>query len=213
MPLAGTLALIATLCNFVPYIGAISGAVPAVLVALGQGGACVRGRGLFLVVQGFEGNVVAPLVQRRTVELPPVLTIFSQTIFGSLFGPLGLVLATPIAAALMVAVRIVYVEGVLGEPPSCRNPLSMPSFARPTSRFFISHRLRLHYVEWGDPDAPPLLLLHGGRDHCRNWDWVAARLLRPYPRHRARPARPRRQRVVARRQLHDARPISTTWRS
>ncbi|MGE0628081.1 MAG: alpha/beta fold hydrolase [Hyphomicrobiaceae bacterium] len=46
----------------------------------------------------------------------------------------------------------------------------------PTSRTFISQRLRLHYVEWGDPDAPPLVLLHGGRDHCRSWDWVARRL-------------------------------------
>ncbi len=46
----------------------------------------------------------------------------------------------------------------------------------PTSRFFVSQRLRLHYVDWGNPDAPPLLLLHGGRDHCRTWDWVAARL-------------------------------------
>ena len=46
----------------------------------------------------------------------------------------------------------------------------------PTSRTFFSQRLRLHYVDWGNPDAPPLLLVHGGRDHCRNWDWVARRL-------------------------------------
>ncbi|MGE0419524.1 MAG: alpha/beta fold hydrolase [Acetobacteraceae bacterium] len=45
--------------------------------------------------------------------------------------------------------------------------------AGPTSRVFFSQRLRLHYVDWGNPDAPPLLLIHGGRDHCRNWDWVA----------------------------------------
>jgi pimeloyl-ACP methyl ester carboxylesterase len=45
--------------------------------------------------------------------------------------------------------------------------------AGPTSRIYFSQRLRLHYVDWGNPDAPPLLLLHGGRDHCRNWDWVA----------------------------------------
>ncbi|MFM9976549.1 MAG: alpha/beta fold hydrolase [Sphingomonadaceae bacterium] len=46
----------------------------------------------------------------------------------------------------------------------------------PTSRSFVSQRLRLHYVDWGNPAAPPLLLLHGGRDHCRNWDWVAEQL-------------------------------------
>ena len=41
---------------------------------------------------------------------------------------------------------------------------------------FFSQRLRLHYVDWGNPEAPPLLLVHGGRDHCRNWDWVAQAL-------------------------------------
>jgi pimeloyl-ACP methyl ester carboxylesterase len=46
----------------------------------------------------------------------------------------------------------------------------------PTSHFYFSQRLRLHYVDWGNGDAPPLLLVHGGQDHCRNWDWVAQRL-------------------------------------
>ena len=46
----------------------------------------------------------------------------------------------------------------------------------PASRIYFSQRLRLHYVDWGNPSAPPLLLVHGGRDHCRNWDWVARRL-------------------------------------
>jgi pimeloyl-ACP methyl ester carboxylesterase len=48
----------------------------------------------------------------------------------------------------------------------------------PTSHTFISQRLKLHYVDWGNASAPPLLLIHGGRDHCRSWDWVA-RELRP----------------------------------
>lgn len=46
----------------------------------------------------------------------------------------------------------------------------------PTSRTYFSQRLRLHYVDWGNSDAPPLVLVHGTRDHCRNWDWVAERL-------------------------------------
>ena len=46
----------------------------------------------------------------------------------------------------------------------------------PTSRIYFSQRLRLHYVDWGNQDAPPMLMLHGGRDHCRNWDWLADRL-------------------------------------
>jgi pimeloyl-ACP methyl ester carboxylesterase len=46
----------------------------------------------------------------------------------------------------------------------------------PTSHTYFSQRLRLHYVDWGNPGKPALLLIHGGRDHCRNWDWTAAAL-------------------------------------
>ncbi len=50
----------------------------------------------------------------------------------------------------------------------------------PTSHIYFSQRLRLHYVDWGNDGAPPMLLIHGGRDHCRNWDWVAERLRDDY---------------------------------
>jgi pimeloyl-ACP methyl ester carboxylesterase len=50
----------------------------------------------------------------------------------------------------------------------------------PTSRYFFSQRLKLHYVDWGTTGKPPLLLVHGGRDHCRSWDWVAADLRRSF---------------------------------
>ncbi len=116
IPLAFTLGLIAALFNFVPYIGALAGAVPAVLVGLGVGPrAALSVAILFVLVQSLEGYVIAPLIQRRTVELPPVLTIFSQTVLGTLFGPLGLILATPLTAAGMVLVRMIYIEDVLGD--------------------------------------------------------------------------------------------------
>lgn len=47
---------------------------------------------------------------------------------------------------------------------------------RPESRFFESQRSRRNYVDWGNPEAPTLILLHGGRDSCRAWDWVASAL-------------------------------------
>lgn len=50
----------------------------------------------------------------------------------------------------------------------------------PASYRYRSRRLSLHYVDWGNHGAPPLVLVHGGRDHCRNWDWVAADLRRDY---------------------------------
>ncbi len=114
VPLAPTLAVFAGLLNFVPYVGALAGAVPAVLAGLAQSPTQALWVALlFLVVQTLEGNVIAPLIQKRTISMPPVLTILSQTILGTLFGGLGLVLATPVAAASMVAVRMIYVETVL----------------------------------------------------------------------------------------------------
>ncbi|MBI2912559.1 MAG: alpha/beta hydrolase [Chloroflexi bacterium] len=50
----------------------------------------------------------------------------------------------------------------------------------PEHRFYQSQRLRLHYVVWGDAGKPPMMLIHGGRDHCRNWDAVAAGLTGRY---------------------------------
>ncbi len=50
---------------------------------------------------------------------------------------------------------------------------------QPEDRFYESHGLKLHYVDWGNAGAPPLLLIHGGRDHCRSWDRIA-RALQPH---------------------------------
>ncbi|WP_420605418.1 alpha/beta fold hydrolase [Novosphingopyxis sp.] len=49
-------------------------------------------------------------------------------------------------------------------------------FIGPTSQSLISQRTRLHYADWGNAGAPPLILLHGGRDHARSWDWTAQQL-------------------------------------
>lgn len=46
----------------------------------------------------------------------------------------------------------------------------------PISHFFYSHRLKLQFWDWGRDDKPPMLLVHGGLDHARNWDWVARAL-------------------------------------
>jgi predicted PurR-regulated permease PerM len=106
MPLALILALIAAILNFVPYIGAVAGAVPAVLIALSIGwDEALFVALLYVAVQTLEGNVIAPLVQQRTINLPPALTILSQTAFGVIFGIPGVVLATPFTAAIMATVQ------------------------------------------------------------------------------------------------------------
>ena len=106
MPLVFILALLAALTNFVPYIGAIAGAVPAVLIALAMGWQQALYVGLlYLGVQTFEGNVTAPLIQQRTIALPPALTLVAQTAFGLIFGLFGVILATPLTAAIVAAVQ------------------------------------------------------------------------------------------------------------
>jgi pimeloyl-ACP methyl ester carboxylesterase len=50
----------------------------------------------------------------------------------------------------------------------------------PTSHSYFSKRLRLHYLDWGNDGAPPLLMIHGNRDHCHNWDWLAERFADDY---------------------------------
>jgi predicted PurR-regulated permease PerM len=114
VPLAPVLALLAGLANFVPFIGALAGAVPAVLIAWAQSPTLALWVAvLFVVVQTIEGYGVAPFVQKRTGTLPPALTIMSQTILGALFGIPGLILAPPVMAATLVALRMIYVESVL----------------------------------------------------------------------------------------------------
>lgn len=53
-------------------------------------------------------------------------------------------------------------------------------YAEPVSHYYDSQRLKLHYVDWGNPGAPPLLMIHGGYDHCRSWDDMARGLCRDY---------------------------------
>ena len=102
VPLALVLGVVAALFNFVPYIGAIVGAIPAVIIAFSvSSSAGVETIALYLVIQGFEGNVMAPLIQKQAVHLPPGLTILSQTAFGAILGIPGLIFATPLTAALL----------------------------------------------------------------------------------------------------------------
>lgn len=116
VPLALALAVVAGLFTFVPYFGAIAASVPALIVAATLSWSKVFWVvGVFLVCHGVEGYIIAPVVQRRTVELPPALTIMAMVLLGAVYGALGLILATPVIAAILVFVREAYVEDVLGD--------------------------------------------------------------------------------------------------
>lgn len=117
VPLWLPLGILAALLNFIPNFGPIIAAVPAVLLAL----AADPVKGAWVIVlcvaaQNLEGYLITPLVQRRTVAMPPALTILSQVLLGLLLGPLGLVLAAPMTAAALVVIKMLYVQDTLGTP-------------------------------------------------------------------------------------------------
>jgi predicted PurR-regulated permease PerM len=119
VPFALPLALFAGFAEFVPYIGPIVAAVPAVLVAFAEGPElALWTAGLYIVIQSVESYLLTPLVQQRAVYLPPALLLFSQVILGVTAGPLGVIVATPLAAAGLVAINKLYVEDVLGDKGS-----------------------------------------------------------------------------------------------
>ena len=116
VPLALTLGLIAGLLSFIPNFGPILSAIPAILLAFVDNPVtALYVIGLFIGVQLIESNLVTPWIERQTVELPPALTITAQLILTVLIGGLGLVLATPILAVLMVLIQMIYIQDILGD--------------------------------------------------------------------------------------------------
>ncbi|MDF2798584.1 MAG: hypothetical protein K0R85_1328 [Devosia sp.] len=117
VPSALALGLIAGLLEFVPYVGAIVAYVPLGLAAIGQGVDTFWWvLGAYVLIQQSEGNILMPLLQKRTVEIPPVVALFSVVALALLFGPLGIVLGVPLTVVLLVALRELYIIDVLGEP-------------------------------------------------------------------------------------------------
>jgi predicted PurR-regulated permease PerM len=116
IPSALALGFMAGLFEFVPFVGPLASAIPAVTLGLVESpGKALWVAGLYVLIQQIEGMLILPLVQQRTVDLPPVLTIFAVLGFGVLFGPLGLLLATPLAVVCLVLVKKLWVREVLHE--------------------------------------------------------------------------------------------------
>ena len=116
VPVPFALALLAGLLTIVPYFGALAAAIPGVLVAMTQSWTdAIWVLVIFLICHSIEGYIVAPLVQRHMVEMPPAVIIATMAISATLFGPFGIVLGTPLAVVGLVLVRRVYVEHILGD--------------------------------------------------------------------------------------------------
>lgn len=116
VPLALTLGLITGLLSFIPNFGPIISAIPSLLLGfIVSPITALYVLILYIVVQLIESNLVTPFIERQTIELPPALTIMFQLGLAVLVGGLGLVLATPLLAVIIVIVEMVYIQNVLGD--------------------------------------------------------------------------------------------------
>lgn len=108
IPLALSLGLLAGVLLFVPYIGSIASAVPAMLIALTVSPWHVLYVAIvYVVIHIVDSYVLAPALFKRAVEVPPLLVLTSQLVAGALWGMLGLVFATPIVACALVVANAV----------------------------------------------------------------------------------------------------------
>lgn len=117
VPLGLALGVLAGLLNFIPIVGSLLSAIPAILLAfLVSPLHPVYVIALYVVVNtGIESHLLVPLIQRYAVNLPPAVAVLALFFMGELFGFLGILLAIPLAATLLVVVKIVYVRDVLGD--------------------------------------------------------------------------------------------------
>jgi predicted PurR-regulated permease PerM len=113
---AAALGLVAGLLEFVPFFGPIASAVPAVAVALADSPEkALWVVALYTLVQQFEGYLLTPLLLKKRLDMPPVLTIAGVAALGVVFGVLGMLIAEPLLAAVMVATKMLYVRDVVGD--------------------------------------------------------------------------------------------------
>jgi predicted PurR-regulated permease PerM len=116
---AVALGIIAGLLEFIPYVGPILSAVPAIAMALMDGPEKALYVALaYVAIQQLEGVVLQPLLMKEGLELPPVITILGQALLALVFGFMGLLLAVPLLATAMVPIKMLYVRDVVGDEVS-----------------------------------------------------------------------------------------------
>ncbi|OHB09657.1 MAG: hypothetical protein A3G05_00795 [Candidatus Zambryskibacteria bacterium RIFCSPLOWO2_12_FULL_45_14] len=103
IPHALLLAVLAGVFELIPLFGATLAAIPALFIAYISGGATVTliVAGLYIVVQQLEGNIIYPLVVKKVVGVPPIISIIALVIGGTLGGFLGVLISVPVAAAVI----------------------------------------------------------------------------------------------------------------
>jgi predicted PurR-regulated permease PerM len=110
------LGIIAGLLEFIPYVGPILSAVPAVAMGfLTSPQTALYVVLAYTAIQQTESHILIPLLMKRGLDLPPVVTIVAQTVMGLVFGFLGLLVAMPLVGVAMVLIKMLYVQDVVGD--------------------------------------------------------------------------------------------------
>jgi predicted PurR-regulated permease PerM len=121
-PLA--LGVIAAVGEFIPYVGPLLAGIPAILVAITiSTEAALWTLFAYLVIHQIEGQIVAPLIQRHMVAIPPAVMLLGIAAITYLFGLLAIIFAAPIAVVVFAAVNLIYVRDTLGEKTSLTRKL------------------------------------------------------------------------------------------
>jgi predicted PurR-regulated permease PerM len=103
--------LIAGILNFIPNFGPLIAIIPAALISFMQGPTtALIVIALYMVVQILESSIITPQIQKKMINMPPALIIIAQLVMGIFAGILGLVLATPVVAVVIVLVNELYVK-------------------------------------------------------------------------------------------------------
>jgi predicted PurR-regulated permease PerM len=110
------LGLIAGLLEFIPMLGPILSAIPGIAIAfLDSPQKALLVALVYWAIQFLEGHILQPLLMKRGVDLPPVVTLIGLALMALVFGFLGMMVAVPVLAAVMVAIKMLYVEDVVGD--------------------------------------------------------------------------------------------------
>jgi predicted PurR-regulated permease PerM len=130
---AFALGLLAGLFEFIPTVGPILSAVPAVAMGfLDSPEKALIVAVVYIGIQFLENHILIPLLMKGGMDLPPALTVITQALLALVFGFLGLMVAVPMLATVMVIVQMLYVDE-RAEKPSGESPSHDPDLDEPLS--------------------------------------------------------------------------------
>jgi predicted PurR-regulated permease PerM len=111
-----SLGIIAGVLEFIPTVGPILSAMPAIAMGfLVSPQKALEVAVVFTLVEMVEGHLLIPMLMKRGMNLPPLITILGQAVMAIVFGFLGLLVAVPLVATALIAVRMLYVDDVVGD--------------------------------------------------------------------------------------------------